>query len=74
MMIDFGYKISQDQQIDFDKTDKRIMLYLEAAEPSVKLCISCGSCTATCTAGNFTDFNFRKIQALIRSLRQQRMR
>ena len=29
-------------------------------------CIGCGGCTATCTAGNLTDFNFRKLHTLVR--------
>ena len=29
-------------------------------------CIACGSCTATCTAGNLTKFNVRKLQTLVR--------
>jgi len=34
--------------------------------PSSKLCIGCGGCTATCTAGNLTEFNIRKLQMLVR--------
>lgn len=32
--------------------------------PSSKLCIGCGGCTSTCTAGNLTEFNIRKLQML----------
>lgn len=65
-MIAFGYHIAKDRQIDFDKNDKRIAAYVHQHEPSFKTCISCGSCTATCSAANFTDFSFRKIQLLVR--------
>lgn len=34
--------------------------------PSSKLCIGCGGCTATCTAGNLTSFNIRKLQMLVK--------
>lgn len=30
------------------------------AVPSYKRCISCGGCTASCSARQFTDFNIRK--------------
>ena len=33
---------------------------------AVRGCIGCGGCTATCTAGNLTDFNFRKLHTLVR--------
>jgi len=62
----FGYSITKDRQIDFDRNDKRIADYVREHEPSFKTCISCGSCSATCSAANFTDFSFRKIQLLVR--------
>ncbi|HBX52072.1 MAG: (4Fe-4S)-binding protein [Bacteroidetes bacterium RIFOXYA12_FULL_35_11] len=65
MKKDFGYSINKDRQIDFDKTDKWIYEYLKKHEPTFKLCIGCGSCTATCSAGNFTDFNLRRLFTLI---------
>lgn len=34
--------------------------------PSSKLCIGCGGCTATCTTGNLTEFNIRKLQMLVK--------
>lgn len=37
-----------------------------AQMPELQACIACGSCTASCTAGAITDFNFRKVQTLIR--------
>lgn len=66
MKIDFGYSINKDRQIDFDKTDKRIAQYLKRYEPTYNLCISCGACTATCTAANFTEFfNIRRLNVLL---------
>ena len=60
-MIDFGYSIHTDRQIDFDKTDKTIAAYVRSKEPGFDMCIACGSCTATCSANKFTEMNFRKI-------------
>ena len=65
-MINFGYKLSKDRQINLDKNDLRIAAYVREKEPSIKTCIGCGTCTATCSAANFTDFNIRKVQTLLR--------
>jgi len=62
----FGYSILRDESIDFDRNDKRISVYLHAHEPSINLCIGCGSCTATCSTGHFVDFNIRRLHTLIR--------
>lgn len=34
--------------------------------PELQACIGCGSCTATCSAGLLTQFNFRKMHTLVR--------
>ncbi len=65
-MIDWGYSINKDLQIDFDKNDKTVADLVLINEPSFALCISCGGCTATCTTANYTDFNIRMIFTLIR--------
>ncbi len=66
MAKDFGYTISCDRQIDFDKLSRSMYLEVKKAEPSVDACISCGTCAATCTAGQFTDFSLRKFILLLR--------
>ena len=58
-MIDFGYKISPDRQLDYDRTDLRLARHVLQQEPTISLCFSCGTCAATCTAGQFTDFSLR---------------
>lgn len=65
-MKDFGYNISKDRQIDFDKTDKRFVRYIRQHEPSFNICISCGTCTATCSAGNYSELSLRKIITFIK--------
>jgi heterodisulfide reductase subunit C len=57
----FGYSINQDRQIDYDSNDHRIMRYLIDYEPSFKVCMACGTCTATCSAGLLTDFSLRSL-------------
>ena len=65
MAKNFGYSILPDESIDFDRNDKLIARYLVAHEPSISLCISCGSCTATCSTGHFTEFNIRRMHTFI---------
>lgn len=59
-MIDFGYKIATPRTIDLDNSDGSMSVQLLEAVPSYRYCIGCGGCTATCSAGQFTDFNIRK--------------
>jgi heterodisulfide reductase subunit C len=64
--INFGYTVVQDRQIDFDANKHEICRAVAAAEPTLNLCISCGTCAATCSAGLFTDFSLRKIILLLK--------
>jgi heterodisulfide reductase subunit C len=57
----FGYTISPDRQIDYDSKDLRISKYLVKHEPSFMICFACGTCTATCSAGVFTNFSLREM-------------
>ena len=66
MVKDFGYTISRDRQIDFYTVSREIYLKLKTMEPSVNACISCGTCAATCSAAQFTNFSLRKYILLVR--------
>lgn len=59
-MNKFGFSISNTRTINLDTTDRTILHELELLEPSFKRCMNCGSCTATCSAQQFTDFSIRK--------------
>ncbi len=65
-MADFGFSISKPQSIDTNDMDVNRLQALEAKVPSFKRCISCGACTATCSAGQFGNFNIRRIHNLYR--------
>lgn len=65
-MEKFGYSISKIRQIDYDFNDKWIAEYIIEKEPSFRLCIECGACSATCTAGNYTRFSLREFIILIK--------
>jgi heterodisulfide reductase subunit C len=64
-MEKFGFSISKGRQIDWESNDRSIADYIRERESSFKLCIACGGCTATCTAGNFTSFSLRELNILI---------
>jgi heterodisulfide reductase subunit C len=65
-MADFGFTLSKGRQIDFEANDKRVAEYIYSREPSFRLCIECGGCSATCTTGNFTSFSLRELHILIK--------
>lgn len=62
----FGYRIIETRAIDFDKFDGRLLLYIHTHEKSFITCLSCGGCTATCSAGNLIVFNVRRMGLLLR--------
>lgn len=62
----WGFSISGARVIDYDRNDHRPAEALSTEVPSSRLCIGCGGCTATCTAGAMTDFNIRKLQMLVK--------
>ncbi len=62
----WGFSISEARVINYDKNDKSMAAKMAHEAPSSKLCIGCGGCTATCTAGNLTEFNIRKLQMLVK--------
>ena len=47
-MDKFGYTISKGRQIDYESNDRRVAEYIYEKEPSFRLCIECGACSATC--------------------------
>ncbi len=65
-MNGFGFNIIEPRSIDFDHFDNRLLQAILDKEPSFKICLSCGGCTATCNARTLIDFNIRKLNLLIR--------
>ena len=63
-MIEFGYRKNESLVLDLDTNKFDLYDQLLNAEPSAVTCISCGTCASTCSAGQFTDFNLRKIMLL----------
>jgi heterodisulfide reductase subunit C len=73
-MNHFGFSISKDNSIDYEINDRSLAEIVLIKEPSLYRCIQCGSCTGTCTAASFTDYNFRKMQLLMRRGEIQHLR
>ena len=65
-MPQFGFSISQPRAVNLDTNDLVPGENILHDMPELQTCIACGSCTATCTAGNLTSFNFRKVHTLVR--------
>ena len=65
-MIQWGYTINQPRAVNLDRNDLTAARRIIRQMPELQACIACGSCTATCTAGNLTQFNFRKVHTLVR--------
>lgn len=60
-MIDFGYGLTPSAALRIEQTDDPAFAELCRREPDVRKCMACGSCTASCTAGVFTEMSLRKI-------------
>jgi heterodisulfide reductase subunit C len=65
-MNKFRFHIQKDNQIDIDKADRSLALRMAELDPTFNLCINCGTCAATCSAAQFSDFSFRKICTLVK--------
>jgi len=65
-MIDFGYSIKADRQINFDTNSKRMLEFVRTAEPSIDWCMSCGTCSSACTAASITDYSLRRLILSVR--------
>jgi len=60
-MADFGYTSIVSNKTDLDSVSTALARAVSEAEPGFNLCISCGSCVATCSAGRFTRFGLREL-------------
>jgi heterodisulfide reductase subunit C len=65
-MIEFGYKISPDRQMDYDLNPKRVLDYIRSEEKTIDGCMSCGTCSSACTAAHTSDYSLRRLILLAR--------
>ena len=59
-MKNFGFTLSKSHEINLDKADRTVVEKVRMKEPTLSLCISCGTCSATCTANLHQNTNLRK--------------
>lgn len=59
--MDFGFKISPSSAINLDTTDLSLYSRLIEMEPDARICMACGSCSATCTAAGHSTMSIRKV-------------
>ncbi len=57
----FGFKISPSSAINLDKIDRSRFDKLCSIEPDAVRCMTCGSCSATCPAAEFSGMSVRKV-------------
>ena len=60
-MNGFGFKLSPSSAIDLEMVDKRLFDELCRIEPDALRCMACGSCSATCTASQYSGMSIRKM-------------
>lgn len=60
-MADFGFKLSPSSTVDLDRIDTADFRNLVKMEPDALMCMACGSCSATCTAGPYSGMSVRKV-------------
>ena len=60
-MSGFGFRLSPSSAINLDKVDRSRFEELCLIEPDALRCMSCGSCSATCPAAQFSGMSIRKV-------------
>lgn len=59
--MDFGFGLNPSSSIELDKVDLSLYDKLCSLEPGARTCIACGSCSATCTASEYSGMSVRKV-------------
>lgn len=65
-MSKFGFNLTLSNSINYDHVDYSLAEFIDQKEPSNRLCISCGACSATCTGGTFEKLEMHKIHLYIK--------
>ncbi|MBR3074152.1 MAG: 4Fe-4S dicluster domain-containing protein [Bacteroidales bacterium] len=60
-MIDFGFGLAKSSAVKLDEVQLGLYRELERLEPGVRTCIACGSCSASCTASQWSGMSVRKV-------------
>lgn len=65
-MIDFGFAPREVSVYYLYSADLSLAQWINEHDETFSHCIASASCTATCTAGQFTNFSFREVCHAIR--------
>jgi len=65
-MSGFGFNISKSSTIEYKPEDFQLANIIEENEPTSRLCISCGSCSATCTGSEFAKLRMHYIHLYVK--------
>ena len=60
-MTDFGFHLSKSSQLDLSRVDRDRLNRLYELEPGARICMTCGSCGATCMAAPYSGMSVRKM-------------
>lgn len=59
--MNFGFKLAPSSAVNLDEVDLSLYKKVAEMEPDVKICMACGSCSATCPASQFSGMSMRKV-------------
>ncbi|MDO9511815.1 MAG: 4Fe-4S binding protein [Bacteroidales bacterium] len=60
-MKDFGFSPMKNKVLNFDELNHDFHQWIAIQDSSFNLCIACGTCASTCSAGSYTHFSFREL-------------
>ena len=64
--MDFGFYLTPSSTLNLDNVDPDLIDLLSRADSGFRTCIACGSCSASCPAGVFSQTSVR--QAILATL------
>lgn len=59
--MDFGFSLHKSNTIQLDTVNQDTYSRLCELAPDAKICMACGSCSATCSAANLSGMSVRKV-------------
>lgn len=63
--MDFGFGINTSSTIELNRVDLSLYKALVKENPDALVCMSCGSCSATCMAASHSGMSIRKLLAAL---------
>jgi heterodisulfide reductase subunit C len=73
-MSQFGFSLTTSATLNYEPESFELATYIDQHEPTNRLCISCGACSATCTGGEFAKLEMHKIHLYIKRNQVEKIR